>query len=120
MTKHGVITGFCVKTKSTEKTAGRIAGGMPYRIPLVQELGHEWYQGFKDDAIAIAFTDAVGEGPWTPEMKVELGTILLGRSDASENQVAKATGLGGRRPAVHGSPSEVTCILHRLGRGVEC
>jgi hypothetical protein len=45
-----VIVGICSKTKSTERTAGRIPGGMPFRVPILPSLDHtEWWEGFQDN-----------------------------------------------------------------------
>ena len=45
-----VLVGICSKTKSTERTSGRIAGGMPFRVPIIPALDHtEWWGGFTDN-----------------------------------------------------------------------
>ena len=45
-----VIVGICSKTKSTERTAGRIPGGMPFRVPILSSLDHtEWWEGFQNN-----------------------------------------------------------------------
>ena len=45
-----VVTGPCLQTQATQKTAGRVIGGMPVRIPLLPVLGGAWITGLFGDA----------------------------------------------------------------------
>ena len=49
-----VITGLCTKTKGSQKTAGRVINGMPFRVPLLASLWSTgWWRGFEEDVLAL-------------------------------------------------------------------
>ena len=64
-----VIVGICSKTKSTERTASRITGGTPSRVPILPSLDHtEWWHGFQDNVRLTGVPLQAGHAiPKTPE-----------------------------------------------------
>ena len=50
--EHGgrALIGMCTKSKGSERTAGRLLNGMPFRIPLIASLNDTgWWKGYLSD-----------------------------------------------------------------------